>query len=71
MSEIIAMAPTVATATVITKMSPLRMCATSWAITPSSSARFILSIKPVVTATAALSALRPVAKALGEGSWTT
>ena len=71
MSAIRATEPAVATATVMTRMSPLRMWAISWAITPSSSWRFILSIRPVVTATTALSTLRPVANALGEGSWTT
>jgi hypothetical protein len=37
-------------------------------MTPSSSTRFIFSSSPVVTASAALRGLRPVAKALGAGS---
>ena len=46
------------------------MCDSSWASTPSSSTRFILSSSPVVTAIAACLGLRPVANALGAGSLT-
>ena len=44
------------------------MCDSSWAITPSSSTRFIFSSSPVVTAIAAWRGLRPVANTFGAGS---
>ena len=52
-------------ATVAMSMSRFLMCASSCAITPSSSSCGIDLRMPVVTATTALLGLRPVAKALG------
>ena len=61
----IEMAPATVAATVMVRMSRLRICASSWAITPSSSSRVRSWRMPVVAATAAFSGLRPVAKAFG------
>ena len=60
--------PTSTTATVETSMSRLPTCDSSCANTPSSSLFSIIAKRPVVTATTACSALRPVAKAFGAGS---
>ena len=49
-------------------MSPLAMCATSWASTASASARVMLCSKPVETATKELLRLAPVATAFGSPS---
>ncbi len=58
-------APAMVAATVPTSMWRCLMCASSWAITPSSSSLSMSSRMPSVTHTTALSGLRPVAKALG------
>jgi hypothetical protein len=50
---------------VIVSVSRFLICASSWATTPATSSRLMLSRSPRVTATAALSGLRPVANALG------
>ena len=55
-------------ATLWIRMSRLAMCPISWASTPLSSSGVRRRIMPSVTATTALSGLRPVAKALG-ASW--
>ncbi len=61
----IEMAPATVAATVIVRMSRFFTCASSCAITPSSSSRSRICRMPVVAATAAFSGLRPVAKAFG------
>ena len=62
------MAPATVAATVMVRMSRFFTCASSWAITPSSSSRSRSCRMPVVAATAAFSGLRPVAKAFGWSS---
>ena len=57
-----------AAATEPIRMSRLRMWASSWASTPRTSSQVQTWRRPAVTATAAWSGLRPVAKALGCGS---
>jgi hypothetical protein len=59
------MAPPIEAATAWVSVSRLRMWASSWAMTPRSSVSERSWVIPAVTATAALSGLRPVAKALG------
>ncbi len=61
----IEMAPATVAATVIVSVSRFFTCASSWAITPSSSCRSRTLRMPVVAATAAFSGLRPVANAFG------
>ena len=61
-------APAMVATTVMIKVSRLPTWAISWAMTPASSSRVRMSRMPVVTATVAFCGLRPVAKALGEGS---
>ena len=56
-------------AIVITWTSLCATCDSSCAMTPSSSSVFSLFIRPVVTHSTDLSALRPVAKAFGMGLW--
>ncbi len=63
----IEIAPATVAATVMVRVSRFLICASSCAITPASSSRFRRWTRPVVTATAAFSGLRPVAKALGWG----
>ena len=58
-------APAMPAATVAMSMSRFLMCASSCAMTPSSSSCGMVLRMPVVTATTALLGLRPVAKALG------
>ena len=58
-------APATVAATVIVSVSRFLMWASSCAITPASSSRLRNRTKPVVTATAECSGLRPVAKAFG------
>ena len=59
------MRPAKTTATVITRISRLPTCESSWASTPSSSARSSRARSPVVTATTACLGSRPAANALG------
>ena len=54
-----------AAATEPMRMSRLRTCMSSWASTPRISSQVQAASRPSVTATAACSGLRPVAKALG------
>jgi len=61
------MVPTMIMATVMKRVSWFLIWPISWAITPCSSSRLSRWRSPVVTATAALSGLSPVAKALGAG----
>ncbi len=61
----IEIAPATVAATVIVSVSRFLMCASSCAITPSSSSRETSRRIPSVTHTTAFSGLRPVAKALG------
>ena len=61
----IEIAPATVAATVIVRVSRFLIWASSCAITPSSSSRSSACMMPVVTATAAFSGLRPVAKAFG------
>ena len=68
MSATSAITPTSTAARLISRTSRLRMCAISWAMTPSSSRVDSFSIRPVVAATYACSGLRPAAKAFGAGS---
>ena len=63
----IEIAPAMVAVMVINSVSWFFTCASSWAITPASSSRDSDCIKPVVTATAAFSGLRPVANAFGCG----
>ena len=58
----------VAAAMLMTSVSRVLMCASSWAMTPASSSRFSTCKRPWVTATAPLAGLRPVAKAFGASS---
>jgi long-chain acyl-CoA synthetase len=60
-------APAMVAATVMSSMSRFLMCASSWAITPSSSSPPITPSSPSVTHTTACAGLRPVANALGCG----
>ena len=57
-------APIIA-AIVVTSTSRLRMCESSWAITPRTCSRGMSATRPSVTATAECCGLRPVANALG------
>ena len=57
-----------AAATEPIRMSRLRTCMISWARTPLISSQLQMAMRPSVTATAACSGLRPVAKAFGCGS---
>ena len=68
MNASIVIAPAMVATTVMISVSRLPTCAISWAMTPASSSRVSMWRMPVVTATAAFCGLRPVAKALGEGS---
>ena len=70
-SDISTTAPTSVATIVPSRMSRSRMCDSSWATTPSSSTRFIVSRSPLVTATCEWSGSRPVAKAFGACSGTT
>ena len=60
--------PTRTVTSSITRMSRLPTCDISWAMTPSSSVRSILSRRPRVTVTDACAGSRPVAKAFGAES---
>ena len=62
------MAPAAVAAMLPMRMSRLPMWDSSWAMTPSSSSSSMICSRPCVAATAACFGLRPVAKALGEGS---
>ncbi|MNP52180.1 hypothetical protein D3C76_1465530 [compost metagenome] len=61
----IAIAPAMVAVTVMVSVSRCLIWASSWAMTPASSSRFSTCMMPCVTATAAFSGLRPVAKAFG------
>ena len=61
----VAIAPAMPAATVPTSMCRCLMCASSCAITPSSSLSLSASMRPSVTHTTAFSGFRPVANALG------
>ena len=63
----IEIAPATVAATVIVSVSRFLICANSCAITPSISSGSSARSNPSVTATAAFSGLRPVAKAFGCG----
>ena len=63
--------PTSVATTVPTRMSRSRTWLSSWATTPSSSTRFIMSSRPWVTAIDECSGSRPVANAFGACSGTT
>ena len=67
-SAIRAIMPTSTPTSMAKRMSKLRTCDISWAITPWSSSRLIISSSPAVTAIDACCGSRPVAKALGAGS---
>ncbi len=62
-------APASVAVMVMVSVSRLRIWASSWATTPATSSRVSMLRRPVFTATAAFSGLRPVAKALGWSSW--
>ncbi len=61
----IEIAPATVAATVMISVSRFFTCPSSCASTPASSSRLSIRMMPVVAATAALSGLRPVAKAFG------
>ena len=62
-------APARLAVTVMISVSRLRIWASSCAITPATSSSGIVASSPAVTATAARSGERPVAKAFGWLSW--
>ena len=66
--ETIMMVAAIVAAMVLVRMSRFFTCASSCAITPSSSLSLSTCMMPCVAATAACDGLRPVAKALGDGS---